>query len=137
MSISRLTDFASCLTTHATQQKQGNTIAVNVDDQDRFHGARGCLDCFYYHFWRNNVVVALGTLLSLLTQRFIMSGVVCVFPPSEGVEELKNQSCRSSVIGMSSYPKQGQQRQSLCQCKKRRESSKRTAATTTLFLQEG
>jgi len=79
----------------------------------------------------------LGTLLSLLTQRFIMSGVVCVFSPSEGVEELKKLSCRSSVIGMSSYPKQGKQRHSLCECKKRRESSKRTAATTVLFLREG
>ena len=40
MSISRLTDFASCLTTHATQQKQGNTMAVDVDYQERFHGAQ-------------------------------------------------------------------------------------------------
>jgi len=33
----------------------GSSAAVEEGDDD---------DCFYYHSWRNNVVIALGTLLS-------------------------------------------------------------------------
>ena len=35
-------------------------------------------DCFYYHSWRNDVVIACGTLSSFLTQLHIVIGVVCV-----------------------------------------------------------
>jgi len=35
-------------------------------------------DCFYYYSWRNNVVIAFGTLSSFLTYLHIVSGVVCV-----------------------------------------------------------
>jgi len=47
-------------------------------------------DCFYYHSWRNNVVIALGTLSSFLTYLQIVSGVVCVVCPFAGDEKLKN-----------------------------------------------
>jgi len=43
-------------------------------------------DCFYYHSWRNNVVIAFGTLSSLAS----MSGVVCVVCPFADDEKLKN-----------------------------------------------
>ena len=46
-------------------------------------------DCFYYHSWRNNVVIAFGTLSSLLTYLHIVSGVVCVVCPFAGDEKLK------------------------------------------------
>jgi len=40
--------------------KQGNIkMAVSEDHADD--------DCFYYHSWRNNVVIAFGTLSSFLT----------------------------------------------------------------------
>jgi len=35
----------------------GNVYACRCDDDD----------CFYYHPWRNNVVIAFGTLSSFLT----------------------------------------------------------------------
>ena len=38
-------------------------------------------DGFYSHSWRNNEVVAFGTLSSFLTQLHIVSGVVCVVCP--------------------------------------------------------
>ena len=34
-------------------------------------------DCHHYHSWRNNVVIASGTLSSFLTRLHIVSGVVC------------------------------------------------------------
>ena len=37
--------------------------------------------CFYYHSWRNNVVIAFGTFSSFFTQFHIVSGVVCVVCP--------------------------------------------------------
>ena len=46
-------------------------------------------DCFYYHSWRHNVVIAFGTLSSFLTYFHIVSGVVCVVCPSTGDEKLK------------------------------------------------
>jgi len=36
-------------------------------------------DCFYYHSWRNNVVIAFGTLSSFLTYLHILGGVVSLF----------------------------------------------------------
>jgi len=33
----------------------------------RMKGFNGDDDCFYYHSWRNNVVIAFGTLSSFLT----------------------------------------------------------------------
>jgi len=37
-------------------EKSMSMRVVNSDD-----------DCFFYHYWRNNVVIAFGTLLSFLT----------------------------------------------------------------------
>jgi len=48
-----------------------------------------CIDdnnCFYYHSWRNNVVIAFGTLLSIFTQLHIVNGVFCVVCPFAGDE---------------------------------------------------
>jgi len=42
-------------------------------------------DCFYYHSWRNNVVIAFGTLSS-----FLIYGVVCVVCHFADDEQLKN-----------------------------------------------
>jgi len=47
-----------------------------------------CFDC-HSQAWRNNVVIAFGTLSSLLTQLDIMSGVVCVVCPFSGDAKLK------------------------------------------------
>jgi len=47
-------------------------------------------DCFFYHAWRNNVVIAFGTLASFLTYLHIVSGVVCVVCPFADDEKLKN-----------------------------------------------
>ena len=58
-------------------------------------------DCFHYHFWRNDVEIAFGTLVfSYLASN---SGVVCVVCPF--ADDAKH-SCRSSVISMRSYPPQ-------------------------------
>jgi len=45
---------------------------------------------FYYHSWRNNVVIVFGKLSSFLTQLHIVSGIVCVGCPFAGDEKLKN-----------------------------------------------
>ena len=45
-------------------------------------------DCFQHHSWRNNVVIAFGTLLSFLALLRIVSGVVCVVCPFAGDENL-------------------------------------------------
>ena len=50
-------------------------------------------DCFYYHSWRNNVVIAFATLSFFLTCLHIVSGVVCIVYPFAGDENVKN-SCR-------------------------------------------
>jgi len=36
-------------------------------DKRMWSGRRADDDCFYYHSWRNNVVIAFGTLSSFLT----------------------------------------------------------------------
>jgi len=41
-------------------------------------------DCFYDHSWRNNVVIAFGTLSSFCTYLHFVSGVVCVVCPFAG-----------------------------------------------------
>ena len=46
-------------------------------------------DCFCYHSWRNNVVIAFGTLSSFFYLA-LMSGVVCVVCPFADDEKLKN-----------------------------------------------
>ena len=43
-------------------------------------------DCFYYHSWCNNVVIAFGTVSSYLASH--MNGVFCVVCPSAGDENL-------------------------------------------------
>ena len=43
-------------------------------------------DCFYYHFWRNIVVIAF--LLSFLTYLHIVSGVECPFASDEKVKNI-------------------------------------------------
>ena len=62
-------------------------------------------ECFYYHSWRNNSVIAFGTLSSFLTYLHIVNGVVCVVCPFAGDEKWKP-SCRCSIITMRSYPPQ-------------------------------
>ena len=38
-------------------------------------------DCFYYHPWRNNLVIAFGILLSFLTWSFFISSFLFFLPP--------------------------------------------------------
>ena len=47
-------------------------------------GKRGDDDCFYYRSWRNNVVIAFGTLSSFLAKLHIVSGIVSVVCPFAG-----------------------------------------------------
>ena len=73
-------------------------------------------DCFYYHSWKNNVVIAFGTLSSFRTQFHIVSGVGFVIwhlqmMKTDNIDvdlaflELKT-LCRSSVTSMRSYTPQ-------------------------------
>jgi len=46
-------------------------------------------ECFYYDSWRNNEVIAFGTLSSFRSHFHIVSRVVCVVCPFAGDEKLK------------------------------------------------
>ena len=46
-------------------------------------------DYLYYHSWRSNVVIAVGTLSSYLTYLHTVSGIVCVVCPLAVDEKLK------------------------------------------------
>jgi len=48
--------LAMCVSKHAMCVVQVEVYTKTSDD-----------DCFYYHSWRNNVVIAFGTLSSFLT----------------------------------------------------------------------
>jgi len=61
-------------------------------------------DCFYYLSWINDAIIAFGTLSSFLTWLHIVSGVVCVVCPfALRWWKAEKHSCRSIIIGMSSY----------------------------------
>ena len=49
-------------------------------------------DCFYYQYWKYNVVIAFGTLASFLTQLHVASSVVCIVCPFAGDEQLVTMS---------------------------------------------
>ena len=62
-------------------------------------------DCFCCHFWRNNMVIAFGTLSFFLPT---FAKWVALFALFVLLQAMKNRKrwCRSSVIGIWSYPAQ-------------------------------